>query len=92
MLCVKKALGLRDPVNPSHNNVNIRQDLDPTVLDWLKEVCPSGRQLLRYFIRLFPFLRWIQHYNLQWLLGDLTAGTQTPLHAKIHERCSNEMF
>lgn len=75
MLCVKKWLGLRDPVNPLHNRANAHQDLDPTVLDWLNEAFPSGRQLLQYFIRLFPFLKWIQHYNLQWFLGDLTAGT-----------------
>lgn len=73
MIPVKKCLGLTDPINPLHEKVDAR-DSDPTVLDWLNEVCPSGSQLLQYFVRLFPFLNWICHYNLQWLVGDLIAG------------------
>jgi len=47
---------------------------EPTSLDWIREILPSGRQLGRYFINLFPFLTWISNYNLQWLYGDLIAG------------------
>jgi hypothetical protein len=27
---------------------------------------------------LFPFLNWINHYNLQWLVGDVIAGMESP--------------
>ena len=47
---------------------------EPSSIDWLREITPSGRQLADYFISLFPFLRWIGRYNLQWLIGDLVAG------------------
>ncbi|KAJ5183858.1 sulfate anion transporter [Penicillium capsulatum] len=73
MMAVKKCLGLQDPVNPLHDKLNVR-DRDPTVVDWLNEVCPSGSQLLQSIVRLFPFLQWIEHYNLQWFIGDLIAG------------------
>lgn len=47
---------------------------EPTSIEWINEILPSGRQLGRYFINLFPFLQWITNYNLQWLYGDLVAG------------------
>lgn len=47
---------------------------EPTSVEWIREVAPSGRQVLNYFISLFPFLNWIGRYNLQWLFGDLVAG------------------
>lgn len=47
---------------------------EPTAVEWLHEVTPSGEDVMQYFIRLFPFLHWITHYNLQWLIGDLVAG------------------
>jgi len=47
---------------------------EPTSLEWICEVLPSGRQILNYFISLFPFLNWIGRYNLQWLFGDMVAG------------------
>jgi sodium-independent sulfate anion transporter 11 len=46
----------------------------PQVLEYLESLIPSGKELYRYLISLFPFLSWIGHYNLQWLLGDLVAG------------------
>ncbi|KAK7530536.1 SulP family sulfate permease [Phyllosticta citricarpa] len=49
-------------------------ETEPTVAEWFKSICPSGRDTARYFKRLFPFLSWITHYNLQWLYGDLVAG------------------
>ncbi|KAF2013396.1 sulfate permease-like protein [Aaosphaeria arxii CBS 175.79] len=47
---------------------------EPTAMDWLREVTPSGRDIVNYLVRLFPFLNWITRYNLQWLIGDLVAG------------------
>ncbi|KAK3693548.1 sulfate transporter family-domain-containing protein [Podospora appendiculata] len=46
----------------------------PRSADVLLELVPTGRQTLNYIISLFPFLSWIGHYNLQWLIGDLVAG------------------
>jgi len=48
---------------------------EPRSLDVLKEIAPSGKQVIDYLISLFPFLHWIDRYNLQWLAGDLVAGT-----------------
>lgn len=47
---------------------------EPTSVDWIREITPSGAQFGRYLISLFPFLTWIGNYNLQWLYGDLVAG------------------
>lgn len=46
----------------------------PRTAEFLRELVPSGKQLGDYVISLFPFLSWIGHYNLQWLVGDLVAG------------------
>jgi len=48
---------------------------EPTVIGWLQDLVPSGKQIGHYFYGLFPFLRWITRYNTQWLIGDLIAGT-----------------
>lgn len=47
---------------------------EPSSIEWIKEHTPTARQCLSYIINLFPFLSWIDRYNLQWLYGDLTAG------------------
>ena len=47
---------------------------EPTVWEWIDEVIPSGRTLLRYVYNLFPFVHWITRYNLVWFSGDLVAG------------------
>ncbi|KAJ5121852.1 hypothetical protein N7448_002983 [Penicillium atrosanguineum] len=47
---------------------------EPTSVEWIREIAPSGRQLVNYLISLFPFLNWIGRYNLQWLFGDMVAG------------------
>ncbi|KAH7123889.1 sulfate transporter family-domain-containing protein [Dendryphion nanum] len=47
---------------------------EPTAGEWLHEIVPSGHDVLNYIIRLFPFLKWIGRYNVQWLIGDLVAG------------------
>ncbi|KAI0432121.1 sulfate permease [Xylaria sp. FL1042] len=46
----------------------------PTVKEVITSVIPSWRNILDYFLSLFPFLSWIGFYNLQWLTGDLVAG------------------
>jgi sodium-independent sulfate anion transporter 11 len=46
----------------------------PLVIDYLSSLLPSGKELYDYSLSLFPFLSWIGHYNLQWLIGDLVAG------------------
>lgn len=47
---------------------------EPSSIDWLLGLIPSGRDMINYFISLFPFIKWIHRYNLQWLQGDLIAG------------------
>jgi hypothetical protein len=49
----------------------------PLVLDYLNSLIPSGKDLYRYLLSLFPFLSWIGRYNLQWFIGDLVAGTHS---------------
>lgn len=46
----------------------------PTTADFLRELVPSGRDVLHYIHTLFPFVDWIGHYNLQWFAGDVVAG------------------
>ena len=47
---------------------------EPTSLEWLLHVTPTGHTLVKWLISLFPFINWIDRYNLQWLIGDLVAG------------------
>ncbi|KAJ5688672.1 hypothetical protein N7462_003064 [Penicillium macrosclerotiorum] len=47
---------------------------EPTSIEYLREITPSGKQCLNYLLSLFPFLNWITRYNMQWLMGDLVAG------------------
>jgi len=47
---------------------------EPRSADWMLEQIPDGEQMKHYVISLFPFLKWIGRYNLQWLTGDLVAG------------------
>lgn len=76
MSFLKRALGLQDPHNPLEKPAQNCLETDPTVLDWLDDVCPSKAHLLEYFAGLFPFFKWIGHYNLHWFFGDLIAGMQ----------------
>lgn len=84
---VAKALGIKlqehDPFReldrPGASMMSERTDHSfveepPLVTDYLNSLIPSGNQLYRYLLSLFPFLSWIGHYNLQWLIGDLVAG------------------
>lgn len=47
---------------------------EPTSLEWIKQVKPSGRTFINWAYSLFPFTHWISRYNAQWLAGDLVAG------------------
>ncbi|RMZ74776.1 hypothetical protein DV737_g5751, partial [Chaetothyriales sp. CBS 132003] len=47
---------------------------EPRTIDWIKEHTPTKHGLVTYALSLFPFLKWIHRYNLQWLIGDLIAG------------------
>ncbi|KAI0194283.1 sulfate permease [Xylaria flabelliformis] len=49
-------------------------ETEPTVKEYLFEHRPTLAGIGRYLYSLFPFLNWIFHYNLTWLLGDLIAG------------------
>ncbi|UNI21023.1 hypothetical protein JDV02_007054 [Purpureocillium takamizusanense] len=45
-----------------------------TTSEWIREQLPSRRGVVGYTKSLFPCVGWLQHYNLQWLTGDLIAG------------------
>ncbi|KAK5663668.1 hypothetical protein OQA88_4099 [Cercophora sp. LCS_1] len=62
-----------DPVLSGHNGEAFVEE-PPTVADFLAGLRPSKSQAVEYIFSLFPFLSWIGHYNLQWLIGDLVAG------------------
>ncbi|KAF1832944.1 sulfate permease [Decorospora gaudefroyi] len=47
---------------------------EPSTREWLHDVLPSGREMTQYLTSLVPFIQWIGHYNVQWLIGDLVAG------------------
>lgn len=47
---------------------------EPSVKEALFELIPTLPGTLQYLKELFPFLGWIFHYNLTWLLGDFIAG------------------
>jgi solute carrier family 26 (sodium-independent sulfate anion transporter), member 11 len=59
----------------SVNSADTYVEDEPTAVEWLHEVIPSGHDILRYLNNLFPFTHWITRYNLQWLIGDLVAGS-----------------
>lgn len=64
----------RDSDVPSIINADPFIEAEPTVGEFLAELAPAPRDVLQYFIRLFPFVSWIGKYNLIWLVGDLIAG------------------
>jgi solute carrier family 26 (sodium-independent sulfate anion transporter), member 11 len=57
-------------------------EAEPTISEWVKSVKPSGSQVVDYIVSLFPFSTWITSYNLQWLAGDLVAGSFKPIDWK----------
>jgi hypothetical protein len=68
-----KSNGVDSPQqNGDYNSYN---ETEPTILEWIKSVKPSGSQVIDYVVSLFPFSTWITSYNLQWFAGDLVAGS-----------------
>ncbi|KAI5306720.1 tRNA (guanine-N(7)-)-methyltransferase non-catalytic subunit trm82 [Ascosphaera pollenicola] len=71
-----------DPANKLTNGESIlsKSDVDeyieeePRTIDYLRDLMPSGAEVLQYLLNLVPFLTWIFKYNVQWLIGDLIAG------------------
>ncbi|KAI5284036.1 Sulfate permease 2 [Ascosphaera aggregata] len=57
-----------------NSNVDEYVEEEPRTIEYLRDLCPSGVGVLRYFYSLVPFLRWIFKYNWQWFIGDLVAG------------------
>ncbi|KAK4163215.1 hypothetical protein QBC43DRAFT_68317 [Cladorrhinum sp. PSN259] len=47
---------------------------EPTTKEALLRIIPTRRGTVTYLKELFPFVNWIFHYNLTWLLGDIIAG------------------
>lgn len=47
---------------------------EPTSIEWIIQVAPTGRTFVNWVYHLFPFTHWIGRYNVTWLIGDLIAG------------------
>ncbi|KAL8382570.1 hypothetical protein RB595_006379 [Gaeumannomyces hyphopodioides] len=59
----------RDPIGVSRY-----VETEPTAKDALLQLVPTRQDVKSYVRSLFPFIDWIFHYNLTWLVGDLIAG------------------
>lgn len=79
-------LNYRDPTNDgvtrgesafSVSTADTYVEEEPTALEWIKHVTPGPRDVGLWAYHLFPFVHWITRYNLQWLSGDLIAGTDS---------------
>ncbi|KAJ2990062.1 hypothetical protein NUW58_g3147 [Xylaria curta] len=60
--------------NLQSRSIDPYYETEPTVKEYLLEHRPTLAGFVRYVRSLFPFLDWIFHYNVTWLLGDLIAG------------------
>ncbi|KAI8631446.1 sulfate permease [Xylariaceae sp. FL1651] len=60
--------------NLESRSIDPYYEKEPSVKEFLLEHRPTLAGVSRYFYSLFPFLGWIFHYNLTWLMGDLIAG------------------
>jgi sodium-independent sulfate anion transporter 11 len=58
----------------SISSVETYVEREPTAKEYLSSFQPTVGGLKSYFHGLFPFVSWIFHYNLTWLLGDVIAG------------------
>lgn len=65
----KRAREILDPID-------IYLEDEPSVLEWFKELVPSARGTKQYVRGLFPPVAWLKRYNVQWLLGDMVAGSE----------------
>jgi sodium-independent sulfate anion transporter 11 len=50
------------------------RESEPTTAGFFRERIPTTGGAVAYLKSLFPFLSWIFHYNVTWLIGDLVAG------------------
>lgn len=66
-----------DETDQSDETVYSYFEHEPTAADWFRGHTPTVPQVRRYVWNIFPFLHWIGHYNVQWLIGDLVAGELT---------------
>lgn len=73
-----KLFGIDDSVNPRITGPTFEHgayvEKEPTTADFFREHHPTVDNIKSYLHSLFPFLGWIAHYNLTWLVGDLIAG------------------
>lgn len=64
---------------------------EPSSAEWLRQIFPNFQQLGLWAYHLFPFVHWIDRYNVQWLYGDLVAGesfSQFPIGFDFSSRSS----
>jgi sodium-independent sulfate anion transporter 11 len=79
-------LGYRDPLGSSADPITRGESTfssgtaetyiepEPTTAEFIEDLIPTSREIGLYFYNLFPFLKWITRYNVQWFIGDLVAG------------------
>jgi hypothetical protein len=82
---VDGAVAQPDKINIIAGSAESYVEQDPSVGQWLREQAPGGNQILQYLVSLFPFSQWIFSYNLQWLIGDLVAGTPAGFPFKLQQ-------
>ncbi|KAL2021117.1 hypothetical protein VTK56DRAFT_7536 [Thermocarpiscus australiensis] len=74
---VKRFFGI-DPddtlVDYAYHNDGSYVESEPSTAAALLELFPTVAGIISYLRELFPFVGWIFHYNLTWLLGDFIAG------------------
>lgn len=66
---------------------------EPSSAEWFRQIFPNFRQLGLWAYSLFPFVHWIDRYNVQWLYGDLVAGesfSQLPIGFDCSSRSHQE--
>lgn len=79
-----KTLGIKpdpefdDPVKWTAQHINPSFETyiekDPTVAQFIKGHLPTWSGTAGYLRSLFPFVSWIFHYNVTWLISDAIAG------------------
>lgn len=98
-----KALGIklqyRDPTGQSNitrgesvysvSSADTFVEEEPSTLEWFQSIAPNRQTFIHWASNLFPFIHWIDRYNVQWLTGDLIAGG-SPLYAPLSFRVNIE--
>lgn len=90
---VDRLFGIKDIENPrvvtSDKYDGAYVEVEPTTADYFREHAPTADSVRQYIRSLFPFVSWIAHYNLTWLLGDFIAG-MPPLASCHNSHCRTE--